>query len=199
MSNLDNQNETNNVDNEVSVYIQPTPNPNALKFIVNQIVKKTGKSNYKNPMQAENNELAKILFTIRGVDQLHFFQNVITITKFNYEEWEDLEEKIIDLIKEKIPSHDNQYIDVDPESERRKNLSPELEEIESILDNTIRPGLQGDGGDIQCISYKENILVIKYQGACGTCPSSTTGTLDAIRNILRNEYSEDIEVYPIPS
>ena len=82
--------------------------------------------------------------------------------------------------------------------ERRKNLPAELIQIEEILDRRIRPGLQGDGGDLKVLSYNDNVLLVQYQGACGTCPSSTTGTLEAIRAILQDEYDPEIEVYIAP-
>jgi Fe-S cluster biogenesis protein NfuA len=168
----------------IDITIQPTPNPNALKFILSVPVKNEGNSTYKTPMQCGENKLALNLFTLRGVDQLHFFENVITITKFGYEEWEILEPQIIETLQASVPAHDPDYNDPDPEKDRRENLSPELKEIEGILDKTIRPGLQGDGGDIQTISYEDNVLLVRYQGACGTCPSSTTGTLEEIKAIL---------------
>lgn len=185
---------------EINIYIdiEPTPNPNALKFISNLPIKNNGSSTYKTPLECHENQLALELFKIRGIDQLHFFENIITVTKFSYEDWETVEKNVIEKIKEFLPLHSPDYSDPNPKEERRKNLSPELQKIEDILDKTIRPGLQGDGGDIETLTYKDNILMIKYQGACGTCPSSTTGTLEAIRGILRDEYNEDIEVYIAP-
>ena len=73
-----------------------------------------------------------------------------------------------------------------------------LKVIEEILDRTISPGLQADGGDVQAISLEDDVLLVRYQGACGTCPSSTTGTLEAIKSILRNEYKPEIDVYIAP-
>lgn len=183
---------------EISLFIQPTPNPNALKFVSDQTFKSEGNSTYKSPMDCQENPLAQELFTIRGVDQLHFFDNVITVTKFNYEDWENIEEDIKEIIKKKLPTHNPNYYDPDPEAERRRALTPELKQIESILDKTIRPGLQADGGDIQALSLEDNILLVKYQGACGTCPSSTTGTLEAIKGILRDQYNPEIDVYIAP-
>ena len=55
------------------VFVQPTPNPNALKFILNSPVKTAGSSSYKSPLEAKDNPLACALFTIRGIDRLHFF------------------------------------------------------------------------------------------------------------------------------
>lgn len=183
---------------EIDIDIQPTPNPNALKFILNYPVKNQGNSTYKSPSECGENKLALELFKVRGIDQLHFFENVIAVTKFSYEDWNNVEVGITKALKEFMPSHNPDYNDPNPEADRRKNLSPELQQIEAILDKTIRPGLQGDGGDIQALTYQDNILMVKYQGACGTCPSSTTGTLEAIKSILRDELNPDIEVYIAP-
>ena len=79
----------------------------------------------------------------------------------------------------------------------RQNLSPEQQKIEEILDRTIRPGLQGDGGDIEILKYEDKKVYVTYQGACGTCPSSTTGTLMAIESILKDEFDPAIEVIPL--
>lgn len=183
---------------EIDIDIQPTPNPNALKFILNYPVKSEGNSTYKSPTECGENKLALELFKVRGIDQLHFFENVIAITKFSYEDWNSVEIGVTKALKEFMPTHNPNYNDPNPEADRRKNLSPELQQIELILDKTIRPGLQGDGGDIQALTYQDNILMVKYQGACGTCPSSTTGTLEAIKAILRDELNPEIEVYIAP-
>lgn len=182
----------------MGIQIQPTPNPNALKFILDANVKEDGKTSFKNPNQAKDVPLAASLFDLRGVDQIHFFQNVITVSKFTFEPWDNLEPSIVTTIENMIEDHDANFKEHDPELERRKNLPEDLLKIEEILDRRIRPGLQGDGGDLACVSYENNVLIIKYQGACGTCPSSTTGTLEAIRAILQDEYDPQIEVYIAP-
>ena len=182
----------------LAISILPTPNPNAMKFVLDKPLANKEKSTYRSPLDCAHNPLACALFTIRGVDQLHFHENTLTITKFGYEDWDSIIPKVEDCLKERIDQHNPDYTDPNPEAERRKNLPPELQEIEAIIDRTIRPGLQGDGGDIQCLEYKDNVLLIMYNGACGTCPSSTTGTLEAIRAILRDEYNPEIEVYIAP-
>ncbi|MBI5415301.1 MAG: NifU family protein, partial [Candidatus Omnitrophica bacterium] len=63
-----------------------------------------------------------------------------------------------------------------------------------ILDQTVRPALQMDGGDIELLDYKDNVLRVFYQGACGSCPSATMGTLRAIENILRDQFNPDVVV-----
>ena len=178
----------------VELFTEPTPNPNALKFILDGPVKNQGQSNFHTIEECRELPLAEALFKIRGVDHIYFFQNVITVTKFSYEDWEVMESKVATIIEEFLPGHDPDYLDKNPEEERRKKLSPELKDIEAILDRTIRPGLQADGGDLQCVDYREKVLIISYQGACGSCPSSQYGTLQTIENILRAEYEQDIRV-----
>lgn len=182
----------------MEITIQPTPNPNALKFILEKDVKVDGKVSFKTPQDCKEIPLAAALFDLRGVDQIHFFQNVITISKFSFEDWDNLEPAVQTCIESFLDDHDPNFKVYDPEADRRANLSPELKHIEEILDKRIRPGLQGDGGDMVVKDFKDNVLIIKYQGACGTCPSSTAGTLEAIRSILRDEVNQEIEVYLAP-
>lgn len=183
---------------KLEITIQPTPNPNALKFILSQDVMTDGKISFKTPQDCKDIPLAACLFDLRGVDQIHFFQNVITISKFSFEDWNSLEPAVQTCIESFIEDHDPNIKVIDPEADRRAHLTPEMQKIEEILDKRIRPGLQGDGGDLAVKDFKDNVLIVKYQGACGTCPSSTTGTLEAIRSILREEFNPEVEVYLAP-
>ncbi|MGE3467518.1 MAG: NifU family protein [Pyrinomonadaceae bacterium] len=63
-----------------------------------------------------------------------------------------------------------------------------------MLDERIRPYLAGDGGWLEVLELADNRLTIRYEGACGSCPSSLTGTLMAIENMIREEIDPDISV-----
>lgn len=45
---------------------------------------------------------------------------------------------------------------------------------EKILEslNTIRPGLQADGGDVEFVSFEDGVVKVRLTGACGGCPMS---------------------------
>jgi Fe-S cluster biogenesis protein NfuA len=183
----------------ISISVEPTPNPNAYKFIADREIISGGKLSFQSPSECASFLLAYRLFDFRGVDQLHFFQNVLTVSKFSFAKWDDLVDVIVEyLAKELINFETIEASKLDPKKERLSQLPPELRSIEEILDAKIRPGLQGDGGDLIVENYSNNILMIKYQGACGTCPSSTQGTLEAIRGILKEEFNPEIEVYIAP-
>ena len=70
----------------------------------------------------------------------------------------------------------------------------EMQKIEAIVDRTIRPALQGDGGDLELVDFENNTLSIRYQGACCGCPGALMGTLRAIEGVLKREYNKDIKV-----
>ena len=184
---------------EIKIDVLPTPNPNALKFIAGVDLIEKGKATFTNPSESEGIELVTKLFELRGVDQIHLFQNVVTLSKFSFEPWSSLEPAVIDVLKDTVPRH-NPHIEIkDPEEERRKNLPPELQEIEKILDKKIRPGLQGDGGDLEVVSYQDDVLLVRYQGACGTCPSSTATMQFGVKNLLNEEFPAMVHLYDITS
>lgn len=182
---------------ETLIRIQATPNPNAWKFVLDRPVLTEGKATYSTIEEAEHNILSRSLFQINGVRQVHFFQNVITVTHQFDTDSDELQKEVCAVIQTRMAVHNPNQTILDEKKIARQNLSPELQQIEEILDRTIRPGLQGDGGDIEVLKMEENKIYVSYQGACGTCPSSTSGTLMAIEGILRDEYSPSIEVIPI--
>jgi Fe-S cluster biogenesis protein NfuA len=71
-----------------------------------------------------------------------------------------------------------------------------LEKINTILDEQVRPYLQGDGGDLHVLGLEGNKLSVHYQGACGSCPSSISGTLTGIENLVR-QIEPEIEVVAV--
>jgi Fe-S cluster biogenesis protein NfuA len=187
-----------NLPPQILVRVQPTPNPNALKFVVNVPVKTEGKATYSKPSEAVGVRLAEDLFAITDVRQLHFFENVITVTYADMADVDTLKLEVTAVLQSRLPIHDpNFLIEEEKKQKDRSMLSPELQKIEEILDNTVRMYLQGDGGDIQVIALKDHNLEVRYEGACGTCPSSTSGTLEAIQGILQEQFDPALQVVPV--
>ncbi len=181
---------------EILVRTQSTPNPLAIKFIVNCPVKAEGKATFTNREEAQNIRLAEDLFALPGVEQLHMFENVITVTHQADIERNQLVDNVSSVLQSRLPIHDPHFQMADEQKKKkmRENRSAEIDQIEEILDRTIRPGLQADGGDIEIIDYKDNTVTVSYEGACGSCPSSMYGTLDAIHSILRAEFDPDLQI-----
>lgn len=67
--------------------------------------------------------------------------------------------------------------------------------VSDILACHVRPLLQRDGGDVECLHVLENLVVINFHGTCGTCGMSLTTTMDFIKKVLRTElYDSSIAI-----
>ncbi|MFK8136915.1 MAG: NifU family protein [Bdellovibrionales bacterium] len=179
---------------DVQILTQQTPNPNAKKFVINKPVKTEGKITYHSQEECFNNLLAHDLFGVAHVVSLHFYDNVITVTQDGKGDWENVEWLVKAIVETRLPIHNPDFKEAPETKEKPKDRDPELNKIDDILDQTIRPGLQMDGGDLELLGLENEILTIRYEGACGSCPSATMGTLHAIETILRENYSPTIRV-----
>jgi Fe-S cluster biogenesis protein NfuA len=62
------------------------------------------------------------------------------------------------------------------------------EAVQEILDDMVRPALQGDGGDIALIKVEDNNVYVKLVGACSTCPSSIMTMKMGVEALLKEEF-----------
>lgn len=186
---------------DILVRVMRTPNPQAIKLVVNFPVKTEGKSSFTKQEELSDIPLFLNLFNISGVHQIHVFENQITLSHEGILDFEEIEEQATKIVKNFGADHNADFPAPEEDKKEKRDLS-QLSEMhrkaEEVLDRTIRPGLQADGGDLEILSFKGNKVEIAYEGACGGCPSSYMGTLEAIENILRYELqNEEIEVYPV--
>jgi len=188
------------------ISITPTPNPDALKFTVDREIVAEGSKSFMSPALAEDDILAKNLFTLDGVVSVFYMANFITINKTPEFEWDTLEDSIILTIKQFEP-------EISIETEKKADSSNKQDKteqpfesltpaqkilyIDDILEDEIRPGLAGDGGGLEIVDLDGYTLMVRYEGACGSCPSSTAGTLMYIESMLRERINEEIRVVPV--
>lgn len=64
------------------------------------------------------------------------------------------------------------------------------ERVERILD-LIRPAIQSDGGDVELVDVSEDgVVLVRFQGACVGCPSSSITLQVGIERQLREHVPE---------
>lgn len=170
--------------------IEGTPNRNALKFILKEPLTWGIARSYDNADAAKDDPLASALFDIDHVTNVFYIDQWITITQDGEANWQDLAREVADPIRAAPAASAQSAETVSTAHSALAELSEEdqarLEKINILLDEEIRPYLQHDGGDLHVIGLDGNILRIHYQGACGTCPSSISGTLRGIENLLKS-------------
>jgi Fe-S cluster biogenesis protein NfuA len=180
--------------------IEGTPNRNALKFILKEPLTWGVTRSYDNAEEAKDDPLAAALFDIDHVTNVFYVDRWITVTQDGGADWQDLAREVADPIRAAPAADAQSAATVAAASTAMEGLSPEdqqrLEIITSVLDEEVRPYLQNDGGDLYVLGLEGNTLRVHYQGACGTCPSSITGTLKGIQNMLRS-IEPDLEVVAV--
>lgn len=69
-------------------------------------------------------------------------------------------------------------------------MSDIKERVLKALDS-VRPGLQADGGDVELVRIEEGgKVIVKLVGACGGCPMSQITLYQGIERILKMQVPE---------
>lgn len=191
--------------------IQPTPNPNAFKFLLDRQIL-AGTRDFASPDDARQDPLATAIFALPGVEGVFYCENFVTVSMTASADWRAVAEQVTGILE----SH---YVEDQPAATANPTNATEptkatettddselvlpkgedlelLQKINDLLDDRVRPALAGDGGGLEVLRLEGKTVLIRYQGACGSCPSSIQGTLMAIQNMLQQEVDEELAVVP---
>ena len=185
--------------------IEETPNPNAVKFILKEPVTAGTTRSFHGAEEAASDPLARSLFAAGEVVSVFYMDKMITVEKSDEADWDDLLPRLAVPIRAAAavganggaPQQQAAPAGVGGALGALMSDDPRLSRINEMLDEKIRPYLASDGGWLEVVSLKENTLTIRYQGACGSCPSSLTGTLMGIESLIRQDIDPDIEVVAV--
>lgn len=71
------------------------------------------------------------------------------------------------------------------------------EQVSDVIES-IRPALQGHGGDVELVSVEEdNTVKVRLQGTCSGCPGATMTMKMGIERILKEEVPQVKEVVAV--
>ena len=174
----------------IHLYMESPPNPASMKYVTNVTLAPTGLDYHYDSVEAASGApLAQMLFGFPFVDKVFLMSNFITVTKHSDYEWEDVNRVLRDAIQEYL-EQERPILDVAalvPMPELSAEEETEVEaKIKSILDEYIRPAVEGDGGAINFHSFIADTGLVKVQlrGSCSGCPSSTVTLKNGIENLL---------------
>ena len=179
--------------NPITIYAESTPNPEVLKFVANRTLANT-MYEFKNKSETVFAPLANELFNFPFVKEVFMNTNYISITKKNNYNWQEFSNELREFIRNYIEDNKTIFKDEILQKQEQTNQLTEdrdyseiEKEIISILNEYIRPAVEGDGGNIAFDSYNINTKTVKVilQGACSGCPSSTVTLKNGIENMLR--------------
>jgi Fe-S cluster biogenesis protein NfuA len=175
----------------VTVYAESTPNPNAMKFVVNKKIV-DDVYEFKSIDQTKDSPLAKSLFGFDFVKEVFFDFNFVSLIQNPGNNWDENVMDVREFIRSFI--QDSNTIVFEDRIKNNIKTKPNVEyddiskEIIKIIDENIKPAVASDGGNIMFESYdtttqKVNVIL---QGACSGCPSSTVTLKSGIETMLKD-------------
>ncbi len=167
--------------------IERTPNPDAMRFVLKEPISQGVTRSYDTPDQVrEDDEFAKSLFAIPHVISVYYVDKYVTVTQDGSVDWPEMLRQLAPPIREAEPMHDI-LEDEEVHATRRvqESSDPRMILINQMLEEQVRPYLLADGGGLQVLGLEDDVLLVHYQGSCGTCPTAMSGTLFAIESMVK--------------
>lgn len=190
-----------------SIYAESTPNPEVMKFVSNRML--ADKSlEFLNPSEAKKIPMIQKIFSLPFVESIFLSSNFISIKKTNNIEWGEIILELRNFITKTLNEDDIQNYTENVEIEKDNNVSEKKEinsekknityseieqEIIGLLNEYIKPAVEGDGGAIEFDSFSDGIVKVILKGACSGCPSSTATLKHGIESLLKQKLGEEIK------
>ena len=175
----------------VTVYAESTPNPNAMKFVVNKKIV-DNVFEFKSIDETIDSPLAKSLFGFDFVKEVFFDFNFVSLIQHQGNNWDENVMDIREFIRSFIQDNNTIVFEDRINNNVKTNSKVEFDDISKeiikIIDENIKPAVASDGGNIMFESYdattqKVNVIL---QGACSGCPSSTVTLKSGIETMLKD-------------
>lgn len=181
----------------VSVYAESTPNPATMRYVVGRPLVPEGRMmEFNSPEEAEGvSPLAVHVFNLPFVTGIFISGNFITVTKNDSIDWDMVQMELREYIQDFLNT-DARVVQADATAQgladanerATTHAAPTCEEdkqIIEILEEYVRPSVEGDGGHIAFKSFKDGVLAVSLRGSCSGCPSSMVTLKGGIENLMK--------------
>ena len=180
-----------------SIYAESTPNPEVMKFVSNRMLADKSLEILK-ASEAIEIPIANELFKLPFVKSIFISSNFISVTKTETVDWQDIALQLrmyitdflnsIEIINhtESISTNvkENSESIEEVKTEVKREFEGSEKEISDLLDEYIRPAVEGDGGSITLHSFKDGIVRVELKGSCSGCPSSIMTLKQGVQNLM---------------
>lgn len=174
----------------MNIEIQTTPDKNIINFFPDQLVSQQGKAEFVDRKSLRKSPLAEQIFDVGGISSIFITSDMISITKNDEANWDELKPLILAEIMDFLSINDTENTSQNTDIENN-NI---IQLITSLLNARIRPAVKRDGGDIKFISFKDGIVTVEMQGSCKGCPYAMRTLKDGVEKILTAYIPEVKEV-----
>ena len=194
----------------INVYAESTPNPATMKFVANKLLIDNGATvEYTDPDGDIDSPLAQRLMNFPFVEGIFMASNFVAVSKADMVEWDDVLLDLREYITEYL-SMGNPVFNAPPKNTQHQAsnedgeqefipleatpANAQEEQIINLLEEYIRPAVEGDGGAIHFKSFADGKLTVVLRGACSGCPSSMVTLKAGIEALFQRMMPEVQEV-----
>jgi Fe-S cluster biogenesis protein NfuA len=181
----------------VSVYAEMTPNPATMRFVSSRLLIPDGRMlEFRMAEEAENvSPLASKVFDLPFVTGVFVSGNFITVTKADNIDWDLVQLELREYIQDYLNT-DGRVVNADAPAQALADaneravthvepVTDEDRKIVQILEEYVRPSVEGDGGHIAFRSFKDGVVTVTLRGSCSGCPSSMVTLKGGIENLMK--------------
>ena len=174
------------------ILTEPTPNPESLKFISENIISTVGTEEFqKINIKKITNPFIKEILSFKGVELVLLSKNFLSVKKTKDVTWNELKPMVISHINHYFENNKTPILKEESKPKSTEGKGDEIiEKIIEILDTKIRPAVARDGGDIKFKSFEKGIVKVELQGSCSGCPSSLMTLKQGVQNLLKHYVKE---------
>ncbi len=176
----------------VMIYAEATPNPATMKFVANILLLPENSVEYLSKEDTEGSPLAAALFGFDFVRAVYINANFITLSKKEFISWSEIIPQVREFLKNWIEEGKDIVAFLPPKKEiSAPKTVADIQtagiegQIMDILDEYVRPAVEGDGGEISFVSFNEGKVTVRLAGSCSGCPSSTVTLKNGIEHLLK--------------
>jgi Fe-S cluster biogenesis protein NfuA len=174
------------------IQTEPTPNPESLKFLSENIISAIGTEEFqKNNIKEINNSFIKELLGFKGVELVLLSKNFLSVKKTQDVSWNELKPMVISHLNHYFENNKDPILQDELKNKNTEQIKDEtIKKIIDVLDTKIRPAVARDGGDIKFKSFEKGVVKVELQGSCSGCPSSLMTLKQGVQNLLKHYVKE---------
>lgn len=185
----------------IEIYLEQTPNPESMKFLVNKILAPNIVFDSKRTQPSEGSPLADALYEkFEWIGGVFITNNFVTISKnTSQNDWYEYTNEVKEYLKMYFQNNfeilTKDFLDKQLSS-RQEDLKDDSIEgrIKDLLDKYVKPAVESDGGFIEFKSFDTGKVTLAMKGSCSGCPSSQVTLKSGIEGLLKRMVPEVEEV-----
>lgn len=160
---------------------QATPDHNVMNFFPPEKILKSGSAEFVDAKSVRKSPLAETIFDIGGIVSIFITADMISVTKEESADWQDLKPQILAEIMDYLSTGEEAVITPAADGSDANVIN----QIKGLISARIRPALKQDGGDIEFKKFENGIVYVELKGNCSGCPYAVVTLKEGVEKLLK--------------